>query len=182
MYSKQEIPIKTERLELVLIKPSVIQDLFNSDNQQEIQEFFGFDEKLYLKYKLMHEKGMETYNISLLYFLIVIRDTKEPIGEVGFHTWNKTHSRAELFYSLREDKFKRNGYLSEVLPLVLKYGFEEMKLHRIEALIAESNEPSFRLLKKNNFTFEGTMRQDYFWEGIQADSDCYSLLKSEFKI
>lgn len=128
----------------------------------------------------MHEKGMETYNVSLRYFLIVERATYNPIGEVGFHTWNSVHSRAELFYSLRDDMHKRKGFLSEVLPLVLEYGFNTMKLHRIEALIARTNEPSYRLLKKNNFSFEGTMREDYFWEGERGDSDCYSLLKNEF--
>lgn len=182
MYDKFEVPIRSERLDLVLITPSLIHDLFESTRQKQIQDIFGFDEKLYLKYKLMHEKGMETYNVSLRYFLIVERETTQPIGEIGFHTWNTVHNRAELFYSLREDQCKRKGFMSEALPLVLEYGFNVMNLRRIEALIAKTNEPSFRLLQKNNFSFEGTMRQDYFWEGEQTDSDCYSLLRSEFSV
>jgi ribosomal-protein-alanine N-acetyltransferase len=49
----------------------------------------------------MHEKGMETHRISLLYFLLFDKETQMCIGECGFHTWKKTHRRAELFYSLK---------------------------------------------------------------------------------
>lgn len=70
--------------------------------------------------------------------------------------------------------------MTEALREVLNYGFSELKLHRIEALVAESNIPSIRLLKRFGFTKEGTMREDYVVNGVSEDSDCYSLLKWEW--
>ena len=71
--------------------------------------------------------------------------------------------------------------MSEALAAVLDYGFGTMGLHRVEALVAEWNVPSLKLLAKFNFTFEGTLREHYNVDGIMEDSVMYSLLKTEFK-
>ena len=72
--------------------------------------------------------------------------------------------------------------MTEALEEVIKYGFANMGLNRIEALIANSNIPSLRLLKRQGFLFEGIMRQDYVVDSKSEDSDCYSLLKHERRI
>lgn len=173
--------LQTERLYLKSITPSVVHELFKTLNKQEIYDFFGFDDAGYERLKEMHHKGMETYNVSLHYFLIINKENNQPIGECGFHTWNKRHRRAELFYALRSDDVKRKGYMTEVLPKVLTVGFNEMNLHRIEALVASWNTPSLRLLERCGFTKEGTMREDYCVDGKNEDSDCYSLLCWEWE-
>jgi ribosomal-protein-alanine N-acetyltransferase len=175
-----EVLLHTNRLLLKGISPKVIHEVFTTKNEEEIKTFFGVDEKGYQHLKEMHEKGMETHRFSLFFFLIIEKDTNQPIGECGFHTWNSTHRRAELFYFLRDDKHKRKGFVKEALPEVIKYGFEMMGLHRIEALVGKSNIPSIRLVTQHGFYFEGTMREDYVIDGINQDSDCYSLLRHEW--
>lgn len=176
-----EIIIETDRLQLKAITPTFIHHLFNNKSKEEMISFFGFDEQGFEKYKEMHEKGMETYQISFLFFLLISKQTNLPIGECGFHTWNKKHNRAELFYSLRADEHKRKGFMTEAIPVILRYGFEQMALHRVEALIAGWNEPSLKLINKYGFTKEGIMREDYFENGKHEDSICFSLLASEYK-
>jgi ribosomal-protein-alanine N-acetyltransferase len=177
----KEIILETERLQLKTITPTLVHDLFNTKTKDEIMNFFGFNEQGFEKYRDMHEKGMETYQLSFLFFLLIEKQTSQPIGECGFHTWHKKHDRAELFYSLRNDSDKRKGYMTEAIAFVLKYGFEQMNLHRVEALIAEWNEPSLKLINKYGFTKEGIMREDYFENGRHEDSICYSLLANEYK-
>lgn len=172
--------IATERLELVPVYPSFIHEVFEQQSKAWIMDFFQVDKQGFDKLLTMHKKGVECYSISIYYFLVRLKDSQTTIGECGFHTWNTRHHRAELFYSLRKDEYKRKGYMTEALPKVLAFGFNEMNLHRAEALVANWNEPSLRLLKQHNFTFEGTMREDYYWEGKQESSDCYSLLKGEW--
>ena len=172
--------LHTSRLLLKGISPQVIHNVFDTKPEEEIKAFFGVDEKGYNHYKDMHEKGMETHRHSLFFFLIIEKETDQPIGECGFHTWNRTHRRAELFYLLRHDEHKRKGYVKEALPEVIKYGFEIMELHRIEALVGKSNIPSVRLVTQHGFYFEGTMREDYVIEGTNQDSDCWSLLRQEW--
>ena len=51
--------------------------------------------------------------------------------------------------------FENQGIISSGLKLVLKYAFEELKLHRIEANIQPENTRSINLVKKNKFRYEG---------------------------
>lgn len=176
-----QIEITTPRLILKSITPAIVHELFNTKSEEEIKTYFGFDDNAFDHYKDMHEKGMETHRISLLFFLLIEKESGLPIGECGFHTWTAMHNRAEVFYNMRTDASKQKGYMTEALEAVLKYGFTELKLHRIEALIAAENEPSLRLLLRYGFTKEGTMREDYVVDGVNEDSDCYSLLKWEWE-
>ena len=177
----KDFAISTDRLLLKGITPSVINDLFLTKSKDEIIAFFGCDEKGYEQYSAMHEKGMETYRFSLFFFLLINKNSGLPIGECGFHTWNRTHNRAELFYLLRNDIDKQNGYMSEALWHVLEFGFNQLALHRIEALVANWNTPSIKTLSKFGFVKEGTMREDYRINDKNEDSDCYSLLSREWK-
>lgn len=176
-----QIEVTTPRLILKSITPALIHELFNTKSKEEIMDYFGFDENGFAQYKEMHEKGMETHRISIFVFLLIDRETGLPIGECGFHTWTASHKRAEIFYNMRNEKYKQKGLMTEALEAVLKFGFTELGLHRIEALIADENEPSKRLLLRYGFSKEGTMREDYVVNGVNEDSDCYSLLKWEWE-
>lgn len=172
--------IETNRLILNPLTPSVINSLFETKSKNEIMQFLGCNDDEFIRYQEMHEKGMETHRLSFYSFVIILKQTNKPIGEIGFHTWNSTHRRAEAYYMLRNDVDKQKGYMSEAFPEVLKFGFSEMNLHRVEALVADWNEPSVKLLVKNGFVKEGIVREDYVVNGKNEDSVCYSLLKHEW--
>jgi ribosomal-protein-alanine N-acetyltransferase len=181
-FCMEDFNIFTDRLILKGITPSVIHDLFTTKTKDEIIKFFGTDEKGYEHYKEMHKKGMETHRITFYFFLLVNKNTHLPIGECGFHTLNKTHRRAELFYLLRNDADKQKGFMIEALSLILNFSFTELNLHRIEVLVPNWNIPSIKLLEKYGFVKEGTIREDYIVDDKIEDSNCYSLLSWEWEI
>ncbi|MFT3980083.1 MAG: GNAT family protein [Ferruginibacter sp.] len=173
--------LSTSRLILKGIDPPFIKTLFSNKTKEEIMAFFGFGEQGYMHYKYMYEGGMETFRLSLFVFLLVDKQSNEPIGECGYHTLNRTHRRAEVFYNMTNEDYKQKGYMTEALEAVLEYGFTELGLHRVEALVAADNTASLKLLRRYGFSFEGTMREDYCVNGVNEDSDCYSLLKKEWE-
>jgi len=175
------IEITTERLILKSITPAIIHELFHSKTKEEIVTYFGFDEAGFEHAKTMHEKGMETHRISMFYFLLIDKQSNLPIGECGFHTWNASHNRAEVFYNMKNEAFKQKGLMTEALNEVLWYGFTQLNLHRVEALIAAENQASLKLLQRYGFSYEGTVREDYVVDGKNEDSECYSLLKWEWE-
>jgi ribosomal-protein-alanine N-acetyltransferase len=172
---------ETSRLWLKAITPTLIHEKFRTKSKAEIIQFFGIDENGFEHLKTMHEKGMETHRISLFYFLLIQKDTKLPIGDCGFHTLNITHRRTELFYNIYNNENKNKGYMKEALFAVLKYGFDHLNLHRIQACLADWNTPSKKLVQHFGFVKEGTLREDYCVNGVNEDSDCYSLLKWEWE-
>ena len=175
-----DIQLETKRLSFKTITPQFITQVFNRHTKAEIIALLDVDEAGFERYQDMFSNGMETFQLSFLYFFLIEKESNQIIGECGFYTWNKKHSRAELFYSLKKDDHKQKGYMTEAIAEVLKFGFEQMNLHRIEALIADWNVPSLKLVDKYGFVREGVMREDYFYEGKHEDSVCFSLLKKDW--
>jgi ribosomal-protein-alanine N-acetyltransferase len=175
--------IVTNRLILKKLTPEIYKDLFENYSDTAIKEYFGFttDEELNAE-KENYAKGIATFNRSFINFAITEKETGNVIGFCGFHTWYPKHLRAEIGYSLNDDIHKRKGYMTETLDAVLRYGFGIAKLHRVEALIAEENEASLKLLQKFGFQYEGRLREHYNVNGVMEDSILYSLLKHEFRI
>ena len=124
--------------------------------------------------------GFRTHNKSFHVFIIIDTQTEQPIGYCGFHTWYLEHDRAEIGYGLYSEAYKGKGVMSEVFAHVIAYGFNELKLQRIEAFISPDNQPSIKLVEKFNFTREGQLRHHYFKQGQHEDSVVYSLLSTEY--
>jgi len=173
--------LHTERLMLRAITPEVYDHIHTNLGNTELMEFLGLAsaEDLAVE-KEKYDKGYSTHNRTFMLFQLIDIGTGKIIGGCGFHTWYPKHNRAEIGYDLRHEEDKRKGLMTEAVRAVLDYGFTEMQLHRVEALVADYNEASVRLLKNFDFTFEGTLREHYNVAGTMEDSDMYSLLKHEF--
>lgn len=103
---------------------------------------------------------------------------KGIIGTIGFHAWSPNHKRAEIGYEIHPDHW-RNGYALEALSKILSYGFDDMSLTRIGAIVFVDNVASSKLLTKVGFQKEGVLR-DYMYQNNKAhDTFIYSILKNE---
>ena len=110
---------------------------------------------------------------------ITLKNQGEVIGSCGFLNWVARHYRSEIGFELSKDYWGK-GIASEALKAVIQYGFEEMNLQRIEALIEPPNIPSQKLVEKHGFIREGLLRNYEFTCGKFDDLYMYSLLKQEF--
>ncbi|MCW4682266.1 GNAT family N-acetyltransferase [Bacillus pumilus] len=107
---------------------------------------------------------------------ISLKDDPAIIGSCGFFHLEKQHCRTEIGYELHHDHW-RKGIMSEAIAAVLKYGFIEMNLNRIEALIDPDNLTSVKLLEQFNFVREGLLREYEYGKGKFDDVLIYGLLK-----
>ncbi len=170
--------LETERMTLRLITPDVMSEIYTLTDA-EICRYLGLSSKHELELERQRfEAGMTTFNKSFLFFQLIDRQRDVIMGWCGYHTWYTTHNRAELGYSLSSDFFKRNGFMSEAIPPILAYGFDEMQLHRIEALVAPNNIASVKLLESNGFQYEGCMKEHYLKNDVYEDSMVYGLLRN----
>ena len=169
----------TKNLTLRLINQQVYDFVFGNYNDFEIMSFFGLTSTAELiKEKEKHAKGLSTFNKSFLYFQLFKSGDERIIGECGFHTWYVDHDRAEIFYKLFDDADKQKGIMTEAIKFVIDYGFKEMNLHRIEALIEPKNNASLKLAAKMNFIKEGYLKEHYKNNGVMEDSIIFALLKN----
>lgn len=110
---------------------------------------------------------------------VISTDEADAIGSVCFWNFSSDFRTAELGYELNRSHWGQR-IMSEALPAVVKYGFEVMDLHRIEADPLVTNEPSKKLLLKLGFKPEGTLRERVFFRGKFYDQLCFGLLKNEW--
>jgi ribosomal-protein-alanine N-acetyltransferase len=112
------------------------------------------------------------------------KSSGSPIGACGFHNWFLMHRRAELGYVLIEERWKRLGLMSEALKFVIPFGFNQLNLIRMEALISPENSASLSIIQKFGFQHEGLLRKHYTPKGsnVPEDSILFSLLESDYSI
>ena len=67
------------------------------------------------------------------------------------------------------------GYMSEGLGLVLRYAFEQLRLHRLEAQIQHGNHASVRLVRRLGFRYEGDSPELLFIDGAWRDHQRWAI-------
>lgn len=172
--------LTTERLKLRKITPEVLAFVFDKLTTRDQLNFLGLStEKQRLEEEKKYREGHTTHNKSFLYFQLILPETDKVIGWCGFHTWYLDHDRAEIGYGLFQDESKGKRYMSEAIAVIINYGFETMKLHRIEALISPANTPSIKLARRLKFIKEGYLKEHYKNKGTYEDSLVFALLNKK---
>lgn len=97
------------------------------------------------------------------------------IGIIGYVNFKHESYRAELGYVLNHEYWGR-GIAKEALKAVIDYGFEQLKLHSIEAIIRPDNPASIKLVKQAGFVKEACFRDYIYHNGRFWDEEVYSLI------
>ena len=73
------------------------------------------------------------------------------------------------------------GYATEAVKAVLRFGFETLKLHRIEAGCAIANVGSIKVLEKSGMALEGRRREILPLKSGWSDNFSYAILESDYQ-
>ena len=91
---------------------------------------------------------------------------------------SKEHKKAEIgFWLLTE--FWGQCIMTEVMPIICNYGFDNLGLHRIEGLVEKDNLNCKNAMKKLDFTHEGTMTDCEIKNGKFISLDIYAKFKKD---
>jgi len=109
---------------------------------------------------------------------ITRKGSNRLIGSCGHWRLMKAHFRSEIGYELAPEYWDQ-GIMTEALGAVIRFGFEAIGLHSIEAQIDPANLASRKVLEKLGFVQEGYLRENYVVGGKFTDTAIFSLLKSD---
>lgn len=113
---------------------------------------------------------------------ITVPDSPTPdklIGTCGFHVWEQVHRRCDIGYELNSAYWGR-GYMTEIVHGLVRWCFENLDLHRVQADCTDGNMGSQRVLEKVGFTLEGIWRENCFEHGRFVSLRQYGLLRREY--
>jgi len=114
-----------------------------------------------------------------MWLAMTLRNDGRQIGGIGLRI-EEQHQHAELGYWLGVPYWGQ-GYATEAAREMLRYGFEDLKLHRIFATHFKHNAASGNILKKLGMRYEGCQREQLLKWGEFVDSEMYGLLRREWE-
>jgi RimJ/RimL family protein N-acetyltransferase len=107
-------------------------------------------------------------------------DAWTSIGDLGLSKIDWRVRSAELGIFIGEKSYWNQGYGSEAVHLLLKYGFRTLNLNRIFLRVFTDNLRAIRSYEKVGFVNEGILRQAQFDDGKYIDARIMSVLNSEY--
>jgi ribosomal-protein-alanine N-acetyltransferase len=110
---------------------------------------------------------------------ITVKGNDELIGIIGHYRLQPENYRCEIGYMILPEYWGK-GIVTEAIKVVLEYGFEDLLMHSIEAVIDPRNLASERVLLKNGFVKEAHFIENEFYNGKFLDTVIYSILKRNF--
>ena len=172
----------TERLSLRAMHPIDAEDMFDYAKRPEVTKYLLWREHESISFTRDYLIYVgRRYALGDFYdWAIIDRESRKMIGTCGFTKIDTANNSAEIGYVLNPD-FHRRGFGSEAVKRILKFGFEELKLNRIEARFMQGNEASLALMRSVGMTFEGYMRDLVLAKGSYRTVGVSSILRSEYE-
>lgn len=112
-------------------------------------------------------------------FGIILKKNNSLIGCIGLNNINWDVRSAEVGFWLSKD-FWNHGYMTEAVKIILNFGFNELKLHKIFAYFHEKNIPPKKIFEKCNFRNDGINRDSLYNYGKWNSEVLYSIISSEY--
>lgn len=176
--------LETERL---IIRESTLDDapaLFSILSDPDVVRYLGpkpmvsVDEAIE-RIRIYQQRFKERQELR---WVVTLRETGRLIGTCVLKNFESSRHRAALGYTIAADTWGK-GIGTEIARAVLRYGFEIVRLHSIEAQIDARNEASIALVRKLGFVQEGFYREDYFSDlsGTFTDTAVFSLLAQDWQ-
>lgn len=174
------VTLETERLVLRPLTPGDAEDIFA----------YACDPEVFVYLPLDHHADMDATRDFIVRTLagheagtkadwgMVLKETGRLIGTCGFWTWGGG-GRAELGYFLGREHWGR-GLVTEASERIVRFGFEDCMLNRIEAVCDVDNIGSARVMEKCGMVFEGTMRQRMIMHESYRDMKMYAILREDW--
>ncbi len=101
------------------------------------------------------------------------------LGIVGLALDAQRFKSGEIHYSFFPEHWG-NGYAFHAVSLVLRFAFDNLKLHRVHAGVAVHNLRSIKLLERIGMQREGRGREILPIRGEWVDNYRYAILENEF--
>ena len=102
------------------------------------------------------------------------------VGNCSFFDLDWRNRCCEIGIFIGDQEYWGRGYGTQVMRLMLKYGFNTLNLNRVYLRVYESNPRGIRCYEKAGFRHEGRLRQAIFQDGRYIDLLMMSVIRSEW--
>lgn len=174
--------LKGKNIGLRAIEECDLKQLLEWRNQPEYRRFFreyrelnSLNQKMWFETKILQDKNTEM-------FAIIEMETETLIGACGlcYIDWINRNADFSIYIGAKH-AYIDEIYSIEAAELMIRYGFDELNLHRLWSEIYDFDRAKQAMFAKLGFSFEGRHKETHWTEGNWCDSLYYGLLRNEDK-
>ena len=166
---------------------------FEYDDNAAMRKYWISDEKIQSLYsepvytteaevKELLDKYIGSYEKEDYYrWAIIDKESKECIGQIAYFLVDSKNHFAEIEYCIGSE-FQCRGLATEATKAVIAFGFEKINLHKVQICTKTINIPSKKVIEKCGFTYEGTLRDYFYFNGEYMGRLFFSILRDEWKV
>lgn len=173
--------IETQRLLLRKMQKKDAADMYEYASRDEVTRYLLWEPHesenytyKYLSYIQSRYRAGDFYD-----WAITLKDDGKMIGTCGFTKIVVENNSAEVGYVLNPN-YWGYGIAPEAVVAVMRYGFTELRFHRIEARYIIGNDRSRRVMEKVGMQFEGVSRDSMHVKGRYVSIGTCAILRGEF--
>ena len=155
-----------------------IDDVVRWRNSDEVRKYFIYQGDFTRDSQIDWMKNhVETGEVAQM----IICKTKDdrPLGCVYIRDIDMHHKKGEYGIFLADDVPRGKGIGTKAAKLMVKYGFEELGLHRIYLRAIEGNDRALKSYENAGFVKEGFLKDDVCINGKYVSIVWMAVVKSE---
>ena len=172
-------PLYTERLTLRRLTRYDLRDVYAYCSDPEVSRYLLWSPhndirttKQYLTLVERKYRSAEFYDWGVEY-------EGHIIGTCGFTSFSVADDSAQIGYVL-SSAFWGRGIATEMLKRVIRYGFEELSLNRIEGRYMTENAASLAVMNKCHMALEGVHKEAIYVKNRYCDVGVCAITRGEF--
>lgn len=179
------LPIETDRLTIRYYTEADYDALLELQSRPDVTRFLMYDAKTpdqvreSLRNRLtplpLDSDGQATS------VAVELRETGQHIGDLTFFMVNTEHRLGEIGFVFHPD-FHGHGYGTEAAAVLLRLGFEHLKLHRLIGRCDARNTASAALMRRLGMRQEAHFVRNEFYKGEWADELVFAMLEDEWRV
>lgn len=139
-------------------------DFFEKYAMERSPDFYTLESQR-KRLQMMDENAKQ----DLDYFFGIFTNENSLIGTINLFAVMRGSIQSAFVGYFLDQRHNGKGYTTEAVKLIVKYAFEELKLHRVEAGVMPHNIGSIRVLEKAGFEKEGLARKNVKINGKWED-------------
>ena len=144
--------LQTERLQLRKLSLDDAEEIFFLRSNDEVNKYLdrasvnNIDEAM----AFINKVNIGVANDNWMYWAICFKDNPKLIGTICFWNLNEEENKAEIGYELNPE-YQGKGIAKEALTKIIEFGFDILRVEKIEAYTHNKNFASTKLLEKFKF-------------------------------
>lgn len=111
-------------------------------------------------------------------FRAVVVDGK-IVGSISVEQKEDIYCKTGTIGYMLLDEYWNQGIMSDAVKQIAEIAFQDLDIIRITGKVMDGNDASRRVLEKNDFVYEGTLKSSAFKNGEVKDEHIYRKLKDE---